>query len=559
MRRRRRLALVGLAAAATASAVAAGLLTAPTSHADVAGPFFATQGNASDPHIIRCTRSSTPLGTYETGYCLYASRDMGAAYRYEDNWYPMEQTMMYFSMDGKNWSSGTEVAHENTFEAAGWVPTNAYHQWAPSAVEVKPFPAFAGEVYLYVPNVSDKRPSGPAGSYPTPNISTSSRIGVFKAPQGKPQGPYTYLGTVPHNYGYMSDPDVVMAGNNSPVLIWADGDFSTCGGFQSVVLQNDMITPAEHSRQFISITGIEELGTCVRETDGVNVGRPYMEGASLYGSGTNWSIVFAAKPSVMPKECHSGVTPPGSANTLNEVIAWARSTTGPQGTYTYQGVLICGSTTEWTNQATLATINGENAKPRSVIIYHDSPADIKERKLHVECRFTNADGSVVAGVFRQAVNAPNGYNDCLANKNSSFYGWRMRQPQYPNYSPIIQAPSNGSALIANRWAVGPWERYKKHRADGAYGNIEALSNGKMLCTPNATTPITASCDYDDVEDDPNARWKYVTFPGHNYKLLYHEGTGRYAAVGVNGLLYASAVLPENAAQLTHLYMGGNPN
>jgi hypothetical protein len=336
-----------------------------------------------------------------------------------------------------------------------------------------------------------------------------------------------------------------------------------------------MISMVPNTRQAVTINGIEALGNCWRETDGVSMGRPYVEGASLYGSGNAWSIVFAAKPSVTPKECAMDVTAPNSVHLplnpydTHEVIAWA-SATSPQGPYTYQGVVICSSPTEWTNQATLANIKGANGKVRSVIIYHDSPAnnpstpadESKQRRLHAECRFTNADGSVVGGVFRQPADAANGYNDCLAGERHTYRGWHMRQPQYPNLPTIIQAPSNGAPLDANRYAVGPWERYRKRAVavNGPYWeyNIQALSNGKMLCTgPDMNTPIHTNCPQEDIEDNPYALWRYISITGGKY-LLYSPTHGRYVGLGPDGLLYANVGSPHGAAELTELYMGGNP-
>src|SRR5688572_29063548 len=160
MNRRRRLSIAGIAMA-TVAAVTATLALAPTSQADVAGPYFATQNLGSDPHMIPCTDGAT------AGYCLYTSRDMGQSFAYPGNFYPMEQTRAYFSTNGySNWVDKGQVFHENTLEAAGWVPTNAYHLWAPSAVKS------GNNYYLYVPNVSDVSNDSP------PNISSSSRISV---------------------------------------------------------------------------------------------------------------------------------------------------------------------------------------------------------------------------------------------------------------------------------------------------------------------------------------------------------------------------------------------
>src|SRR5688500_9980890 len=97
MRRNRRLAVARLlTATALTAAVAAVALNAPVASADVLGPYFATNDNSSDPHIIRCAKPGTPS---VTGYCLYTSQDMGTG-AYPGNSYPMKQTILYYSDTG---------------------------------------------------------------------------------------------------------------------------------------------------------------------------------------------------------------------------------------------------------------------------------------------------------------------------------------------------------------------------------------------------------------------------------------------------------------------------
>src|SRR5688572_30718893 len=99
MRRNRRLAMAGVAAAVATAVTAAVVATAPAASAAVLGTFVTTN-NSSDPHIIACNDGST------AGYCLYTSQDMGQQYAYPSaNYYPMRDTLVYFSPNGyNNWT-----------------------------------------------------------------------------------------------------------------------------------------------------------------------------------------------------------------------------------------------------------------------------------------------------------------------------------------------------------------------------------------------------------------------------------------------------------------------
>src|SRR5690606_36225601 len=148
----------------------------------------------------------------------------------------------------------------------------------------------------------------------------------------------------------MSDPEVSIEGSNR-YLLWVDGDNGKCGGFRSAKLNSDMRTLVSGTTKELVSNGLGVLGNCGGK------GRPYVEGASLYKFSESsmpgpYTLIFPAKPSSTPAECTSSVTPSGSADTANSVIAYATAT-NPQGPFTYKGIIICGSTTEWTNQATI--------------------------------------------------------------------------------------------------------------------------------------------------------------------------------------------------------------
>jgi hypothetical protein len=361
--------------------------------------------------MIRCTDPST--GT--NGYCLYTSVDMGQDFAYPGNYYPMEETKLYYSTNGySSWVDKGEIFHEDTLENAGWVPSDAYHLWAPSAIKD------GSTYYFFVPDVENI--SDDLGD--EENIHNSSRIAVATATN--PLGPYTYQGVVEDTGFYMSDPDAIINGTDR-YLFWANGDMSTCGGFSSAVMESDWRSIVDlRSVAPVTVNGVEVLGNCIREGESVGVGRPYMEGASLYGSGNTWTMYFAAKPDDgpdsgtgddIPKECKTAV---GGPDSTNSVIAWATASS-PAGPYTYKGVLMCGSTTEWTNQATVATASNG----RKFVVYHDAGngVDAKQRNLHAECLWTN--GTLTATVYKQAANVTNGFNDCMNGTNAAFwvYTW----------------------------------------------------------------------------------------------------------------------------------------
>ena len=541
----RRWAAAGVSALAVAAAsVVATLPMDSAAFADIASPYFAANTNLSDPHIIACPN---PSGDGHVGYCLYTSKDLGTG-ETPANAYPMNQTQLYYSSNGfSNWTFKGVVAAETDIDVAhgGWVPTGANHLWAPAAVHA------GDDYYLYVPDVSDIDDTG------TPNIHTSSRINVWKF-AGTPFGARTNLGFVSSTSGYMSDPDVLIDGANR-YLYWADGDNSSCGGFKSAKLNADMKTLTPNTTTTITIAGLPTtapyaLGTCTQRSDlgGANVGRPYYEGASIYKSSINpglpssYVMVFALKPTVTPFECTAANTG-GGADTANEVIAYATAST-PQGTFTYQGILMCGSTTEWTNQATLLRMQhvlGE-VSGNWVMVYHDgpsAPAGVEpNRKLHAACLWVG-EGKI-AGVRRAPATEANSFNDCMAGANSDYRPMSVKPKDTNNPVPtprLVTAATNSPHTTAtNRYVVGPNERWRRESAGGQNFVLRNLRTGKLLCAPNnlATDVLTASC----TAVDAKSTFTFFAFGDTNTQIR-HVSLNKYISLDANGLLHADQGAP----------------
>jgi hypothetical protein len=551
MGRRKRL-VIAVTASVAAALGAVALPTQPAT-ADVAG-WFATANFGSDPHIIGCTDPATNTN----GYCLYTSQDMGQQYAYKPaNHYPMRDTKAYFSPNGySNWVDKGTVFTESMLDSWAGERTDcvssgtervakapdvapncrAYHLWAPSAIKD------GNTYYLFVPDVSDTRNTG------TPNIHTSSRIAV--ASSSSPFGPFTYLGTVDHSSGYMSDPDVAIDPiDGTRYLIWADGDNGNCGGLKSAKMNSNWRTIQPGTTQTLVINGIEVLGNCGGK------GRPYLEGASIYKNLAAvslpgvWTLIFAAKPTSTPTDCDANNAAPGTAQTDHEVIAWATSNNA-QGPYTYQGIIMCGSTTEWTNQATIATIVA-NGLPMKIIIYHDSAANVKQRKLHAECLYYGSDH--IGGVYRQAPSAQYGFNDCIASGPNGTYQYKGlwgQDPQYPTKAPIMSVDGGNGDVIAKRYAVGPWERYRFELVSGTNVYvIRALANGKLLCAPNSSTPIKPSCTS---SNDVTARFIREATNHRSHFRLKSVQNNLYVSIAGNGRLYTSATGTSTAATFAPL-------
>ena len=234
--------------------------------------------------------------------------------------------------------------------------------------------SFQGNHYLLVPDVSDITP---------PGVSTSSRIAI--ASSTNLFGGFTFQGTYPIN-GYASDPAIFFRPQGglepapTPFLVYADGDGENCGGLSIAQLSRDNITTMATTPQAITIDGLADVfGTTGKGCPAK--GRPYLEGASLYwfttaetgsanvGLGGDYYLVFAVKPEG------------GSHGKSQEVIAYATSSsaTGP---YTYRGVIMEASSSEWTNQASI-----QKYGDHYMFAYHDGTPtnDLPARKVRGAC------------------------------------------------------------------------------------------------------------------------------------------------------------------------------
>jgi hypothetical protein len=338
---------------------------------------------------------------------------------------------------------------------------------------------------------------------------------VWRSPEYDPDGPYEYTGYVADQNGnvpgYMSDPDVLIV-DNVRYTVWATGVPSNCGTFKTAQMTTNSVIDSSTIKELV-IQGVNVLGSC--DPDGTGplppVARPYVEGASLFKFDDPtmpgpYTLVFPAKPNSTPRECQTSNGGPGNANS---VIAYATSS-NVQGPYNYQGIIMCGATDEWTNQATITKVNGPGTHDPYVIAYHDSPGD-KVRKIHADCLFAN--NGRIAGVYRQPQDAQYGFNDCVS---SSSVGWEYSgisvadgniTPGDPTEPNMLHAANAGNDPVkVARYAVGAWERFNLIRVDAAQNIyvIKALVNGKYLCTTSTTTALKASCTS---ETSAGARFK----------------------------------------------------
>jgi hypothetical protein len=449
---RKSVRLAALAASVAGLLVVSGL-TAPVASADETGSYLVSNTiNASDPYAIQCNDAAT--GFY--GTCLYTSSDLGSG-NTADNPYPMNQTRLFTLASGldpgvqSNWvprGPGGVVFNESqitTNQPGGFVPAGANHLWAPAAAYGPD-----GNMYLYVPDVSDKSSTG---------VHTSSHIAV--ASSASPFGPFSYIKqmSIP---GYASDPEVLPATvtETVPYLVWANGDGNNCGGLSIASLNGTTMADLTSTPQEIQINGIGVLGNCGGK------GRPYLEGPSLYGlpfttglAGVPgpYTLVFAAKPTSVPVECRQF----GQPNTANEVLAYATSTSGPTGPYTYKGLLMCGSSSDWTNQATIVPLTDNIGVKRLIMIHHDGPSGTPKRKLHAECLYYGN------GWFGTATRTSTGsIHDCIVHGDLEGPIVAFRSTQNGK---IVTAESAGaSSLRANRYIVGPWERFQIFNENPGY-------------------------------------------------------------------------------------------
>jgi len=274
----------------------------------------------------------------------------------------MDKTYLYTLDNGKdpsnpgNWVGKGAVFDETKIDTAhgGFVPVGAEHLWAPTHFTA------GGTHFLLVPDVADVT---------SPGVSTTSEIAI--ATSTSLSGNYSFQGTYAIN-GYASDPAMFREKPEyAPAylnwLVYADGDGDNCGGISIAALNSgDNPTTVLATSPITFRDGGQaikaELGGCTRAGKFTgSVDRPYLEGASLYrfdgsiaeGSTDPYYLIFAAKPSG------------GTHGASNEVIAYATASM-PAGPYTYRGIIMDASSTEWTNQASIAKFGD-----KYVFAYHD--------------------------------------------------------------------------------------------------------------------------------------------------------------------------------------------
>jgi len=343
--------------------------------------------NSSDPELIQCRNTA---GTGLT-LCLFTSQDMGTLdvpYGSEKNFYPMQQTMLWrlkdntSAADPANWEPMGAQIVEQSLVNMGLVSSGAYHLWAPGARYLD------GKYYVYVPDVTNRS-----------DESRSSRIFVYSTTQGLGKGYYSYLGaintsprflSVP-NSGYASDPQVALPFTGERYLFYANGDNSNCGGISFAKLDTQSMNRLITAPAKAVINGFDQSG--LSQNDNCTEGHPYVEGPAMYRWDEvgapyelpfNYVLEFAAKP-------RDGVAPAGCTND-HEVIAYATSWSA-DGPWDYQGIIMCGSDSEWTNQASITPHTANNGK--ILMAWHDGGDNRHNRRTHLSCIVWGSDGKIV--------------------------------------------------------------------------------------------------------------------------------------------------------------------
>jgi hypothetical protein len=419
-----RLAVLAVATTVIAPAGLIGFDAAPALAVTNFPAPYVTTANGSDPDAEQCTSNG------QNGYCLFTSQDLNQGLDNHGNYYPMNQTQGYFSTDGTNWTPKGAVLDERSYVDKGWTPAGADHLWAPQwAHDSSP----NASNYLYLTDCRELTAE-----------TTSSYIGVSRAPQAQPFGPYIpdvqLHGDPSVHGGYASDPNLFKDSTGHLYLDYANGDASNCGGISIAPMSNYVTMGASQQITLVNDPAagspqLGELGGC--DAGDTHNALPYMEGPSIYYT-PSWHdrsftgrlpgpylMVFAAKPSdsaAVPSECAAS----GQPDTTNEVIAYATSRS-PTGSYTYGGILMCGSAQEWTNQASILPVRAAHGDRALALVYHDASAPggpPQGRTLHAECLSWagGASGTTFAVTTRTTGTdaAQSGVSTCLHDASRHF-------------------------------------------------------------------------------------------------------------------------------------------
>lgn len=461
MRHKVRVRLTALVVGLAAALIPIPMTTTPAA-ADEAGSLL-WPNNASDPEIQECVSDGV------LGYCMYATQDLN-----ESGNYPMSNTLGFFSTDGLHWTpkgNNGVIFSESAYVSRGWVQAGAKHLWAPAMYR-------SGDTYyLFVPDVST-----------TSQQHSSSFIGVSVSTNG-PFGPFTPMARItnrmadpnnfnqPWNGGYASDPavfhDNVRGGGT--YLVFANGDTSSrnCGNISIADL--DLATMSISNSQIVAINGVNALG--VQSGSCISTGMPYIEGASLYRTDLGWGsgmpgpylLVFSAKPVGRPAACAANL---GQPNSDYEVIAYAVAG-NPTGPYTYKGILMCGSNTEWTNQATLMPLKTADSVDQDThraiaMYYHDGPSGNHNRKVHAQCLAFG--GGSFAATMRPVLTSQGfmpSFSECLAGFVKS--SWGLQEPNGQMLTTLLDVRGVANGTVADgrgRVAMGQYERFEVTDSNG---------------------------------------------------------------------------------------------
>jgi len=535
---------------------------------------FASSSNASDPSAYRC---HNPNGTGSLGWCLTTSKDRNEspynAHGPAENYYPMSETLTFFSTDGIKWGAPqTGVDEDDLYRAIpylGWRNLEGNnHQWAP-AVRYLQTPGGRAEwpinnYFMYTPNLLEKADKYSSRIWMTYSTNPSTGFGQTTIPHDTWQDETKLIEGVPENTTgfiekypmYMSDPDVFtdssasdyysLANVNKDYLIWADGDNATCGGISMRKMTNQWTVEAftDPNQAWLPINGLNEgpeaLGSCSKNYKGAvnqSIGRPYLEGASLFHS-NRWSasktseglpgpyvLVFAAKPTLVPEPCKSTY---GETNSTNEVIAYATAT-NVKGPYAYQGIIMCGSESEWTNQATIEEVKALDGSSRLVLIYHDGPKDgNRNRQLHAECLYA------INGKFVKTMRSTDGVASVSGAKNWCLKRAEVVALKSRSVGKYVTVKDDG--LEASSTYIGPYEQFSFEDRDGDEVEINARRTG--LYTGPSTTKIPAT-----VDPRANITWTLEHVSGTAYRIKGEDD--RYLRTASSGRVYSGSKNPSS--------------
>lgn len=550
------------AAAAMAMTFIALTFVGTSSTADVTTQYFATTSRASDPFIFRCPGTNGIVG-----YCMVTSQDLadkpinpgGSG----ENFYPMSKTLGFKSDDGVKWSAATTAVTEKEIGREGF-----RHLWAPAArwVYNPTNRGPANEFYLYTPDLTNKDNKNSSRIFVTYSESPTSGYGAKNIPGTNVK--YTEIQNAPS--GYMSDPEVFVddsAYNTTDTakqyLLWANGDYATCGDLSIGKMDSHIkLKTTTASAAKLVIRGLENgnaidgnnsnnhldqgLGNCTTSS-GTLIRNPYIEGGSLFRT-ANWEsrrhhslpgpyvLVFSAKPSVTPGVCKQ----PGQPNKPNEVIAYATSSsvTGP---YDYQGIIQCGSSSEWTDQATIAEVKGADGNWYLMLVYHDgveapNKETPRQRKLHSECLFVhNGKFLLTSRSPEGAVNASGTRQWCLKQQDAGFSA--LKSARTGKY--VISRTNQ--QLEATSPAIGLWEQFADiNNRGGSF--LLARNPGNLYVQVNrnaAGKPVIARGSAPGTWEKLN--WESVSGQTRTYRLK--DDQGYYWRVDSAGKISAATTNP----------------